>query len=364
MIDPANEITEQIIKELEKRIGKIYSGAYTDVRKRFLDYMRRFRIKDDIKRQAYLAGVITKADYVQWRQSQIAVGKRWADMTRVLAEDLSKAGNMARDLAQDAKYTAFAENANFASYVIENTAKVDLSYTLYSHDTVERLITQEPKLIPSMNPLGKTAREIAEGKAVAWNMQKVTSALTQGILTGESIPKVASRLRGVAQMDHNASIRNARTMVTGAQNAGRLHAERYAKSKGVDVVNVWAAALDMRTRHEHRLLDGQKREPDKPFEVEGLEIMFPGDPDAAPHMVYNCRCTLIPQIKGFEYDIHEDDNLDLSQIDGMTYDEWKHSKVERTNPITLPEDKARAIRGSYINEYKKLRRKTEAAKKK
>lgn len=177
-----------------------------------------------------------------------------------------------------------------------------------------------------------------------------------------TIPNIAKRLESVVQMDHNAAIRNARTMTTNAQNAGRIASGLWAKSKGVDSTNVWAATLDMRTRHEHRQLDGQRREIGELFEVDGYELEYPGDfSHGAPgHLIYNCRCTLIPQVKGFEYNIREDDNLDLSALDaaGLSYDEWKKSHLEITNPITLPEEKARAIRNSYINEYRNLRKET------
>lgn len=50
-------------------------------------------------------------------------------------------------------------------------------------------------------------------------------------------------------------------------------------------------------RHAHRILDGQTAAMDKPFRVDGEEIMFPGDPSAPGHPVYNCRCTLIADVK-------------------------------------------------------------------
>jgi hypothetical protein len=59
------------------------------------------------------------------------------------------------------------------------------------------------------------------------------------------------------------------------------------------------AAIDARTREAHRLLDGQEQEIDDPFESELGEIMFPGDPDADPANVYNCRCSLTYKVVGF-----------------------------------------------------------------
>jgi hypothetical protein len=35
----------------------------------------------------------------------------------------------------------------------------------------------------------------------------------------------------------------------------------------------------------------------------------------------------------------------------MTYEQWKNEKKSTSNPITLPEEKAAAIRQSYIHEY-------------
>ncbi len=357
--DPANDATELLIKKMETDMMREYTQAYKETRKKFLDYMRRFRIKDDIKRKAVAEGLISQADYIAWRKDQILNGQRWSAMCTSLGEDLAHTSEIAQATARGYMPDVYAINHNFAGFVIEQSAGVDISFDLYSRETVERLFLEKPKLLPGMNPRGKTARDIALGKAVRWNAQKVNSALIQGLLQGESVPKMASRLRSVAQMGYNASVRNARTMATGAQNAGRISAARQARKKGVEMTNVWAATLDMRTRHEHRLLDGQRRDIDEPFEVDGEKIRFPGDPEAAPHLVYNCRCTLIPQVKGFEYDIHADKDLDLSQIDGMTYDEWVQSKTERTNPIDLPERKGNAIRNKYISEYRKLRKKLE-----
>lgn len=362
MNDPANKATEDLIKEMEKKITAEYAQAVKESKETYDDYMKRFATKDKIKREAYEAGVISKKDYLEWRKSQLFVGDHLNKLAEIIAEEYVNASKTAMDIANDYKPVIYAENHNFATYVIEQTADVDLSYTLYNKETVQRLWGKSPKLLPDMNPKGKTAQDIAEGKLLRWNTQKVTSALSQGILQGDSIPDIAKRISSVAQMDHNASIRNARTMATGAQNAGRMDAARRAKKKGIDSVNVWAATLDMRTRHEHRMLDGKKREIDEPFEVEGEKIRFPGDPEAKPWLVYNCRCTLIPQVKGFEYDIHSDPNLDLSYIEGMSYDQWQKSKIEQPNKITLPEEKAAAIKGSYINEYKNIVKETKKKK--
>lgn len=90
-----------------------------------------------------------------------------------------------------------------------------------------------------------------------------------------------------------SAIRTARTATTAAQNAGRMDSYHAAEGMGIKLKKEWLATLDGRTRHAHAMLDGQTAETDKPFHVDGCEIMYPGDTSAPGYLVYNCRCTLI-----------------------------------------------------------------------
>jgi predicted SprT family Zn-dependent metalloprotease len=97
---------------------------------------------------------------------------------------------------------------------------------------------------------------------------------------------------------------------------------------GIKMLQVWMATLDDRTRHEHRQLDGQKRKVGEPFEVEGEKIFFPGDPAAEPYLTYNCRCTLVGEVKGVDYNLSDVSQRD-NKLGDMTYEEWKDSKQKQ-----------------------------------
>ena len=112
--------------------------------------------------------------------------------------------------------------------------------------------------------------------------------------------KIADRLQRVTDMNRASAIRNARTMTTCAENQGRMQSYQDLEREGCVIEREWIAASDGRTRHEHRVLDGQKRKEGEAFSVGGEKIMYPGDPEAAPHIVYNCRCTLGAEIVSYK----------------------------------------------------------------
>lgn len=365
--DLGNKETEKLLEELEKKIRKEYTQATKEVEEKLQDYLRRFEKKDAIRKEyvaeqyeKYKAGEISYAkykgiqsEYTQWRIGQIAIGERWEEMRDTLAEDLTDTYGKARSMIEGYMPEVYALNHNYATFLVESQSLVNTSYTLYDAQTVERLIKENPRLLPNTRFHSATYEKMRQ-KDYKWNQQKITSAVTQGIVQGESTPKIAKRLRNVAEMDYKASIRDARTSVTSAQNAGRIRAMKRAESMGINLLKEWLATIDDRTRHEHRLLDGQTQYIDEPFEVEGFTIDYPADPSADPSMVYNCRCTMVTQFEGYGKSITDFDIDD--RLGNMTYKEWKTSKDIKSNPIDSQEKKGNAIKASYIKEYKRKKK--------
>ena len=60
-----------------------------------------------------------------------------------------------------------------------------------------------------------------------------------------------------------------------------------------------------------------------------MEIMFPGDPNADPSLIYNCRCTLIQVYEGIDRKSVRRD-MDDNAVEDMTYKEWKKAKEDGT----------------------------------
>ena len=356
--DDGHEETEAVLREIEKRITEEYRKAEKEIQAKLEDYMRRFEIKDELKRRALAAGEITQAEYIKWRTGQIMIGQRWAEMRDTIAEDLTNADQIARSIAFGHVPDVYAINHNYGTYQVEKAGLVDTSYTLYDRQTVERLMMDdEGNFIPK--PGKKITKAINTGKAIPWNTKNVQSVMMQGIVQGESIPHLATRLsETVGETNRKVAIRNARTLVTGVQNAGRVDSYKRANEMGIKVKKQWLATLDSRTRHWHRDLDGVMVENDEPFENEYGEIMYPGDPEADPANIYNCRCTLIAALEGFERDLSDLAERNVNHLEHETYEEWKNDHKSRSDSILKQDQIEEAMKRAYGAEYaryKKLR---------
>lgn len=322
--DYAHKETDKILKSLEKRVSEVYKQAADETQKKLDDYLQKFQKKDEQKRKQLERGEITRAQYNRWRSGQIATGKRWAEMRDTLAQDYHNANKIAQSISYGYMPEVYALNYNFGTYEVETSALVDTSFSLYNREAVERILRDNPDLLPP--PGKKVSALIAEGKDIRWNKQQVQSVMMQGILQGESIPKIAKRLSSeVGEKNRKAAIRNARTMTTGAESAGRHDSYKRAQSMGINMMQTWVANLDGRTRHSHRMLDGETIPVDGVF---SNGCRYPGDPNGAPEEIYNCRCRTIAQFAGFETDVTDLSLRNTRHLGNMSYEEWKYEHEE------------------------------------
>ena len=338
-MDVAHKETDAIIEKVEKKVKREYAQAQKEIEKKANAYFIAFAEKDKKKLELVRAGQMSQEAYAKWRTQQLLVGKRWQDMSASLSKDLSNARNISASIVKGYMPEVYATNFNFSTFEIEAGTGIDTSFTLYDRQTVERLLRDNPQMLP--DPSEAIKDKIKQKKIERWSRQKMTSAVTQAILQGESIDKLAKRLRSVTSMDAASSIRNARTMMTNAQSAGRYDGYRRAKEMGVQFKVMWIATLDDRTRHEHRMLDGQMQEVDEPFVVDGVEIMYPADYGGKdykvpPDMIYNCRCTIGAAVKGTK--LYDEGIGAANRVvgTGQTYEEWKNAKAKQPKPQKTP----------------------------
>ena len=167
-----------------------------------------------------------------------------------------------------------------------------ISFDLMDAKTVKRRIEEGDVRTPFM----RTKKYLDIPKDQRWNTKQLNSKLLAGILNGDSIPKIAESLKDVIGNNEAAATRNARTIITGAENAGRKDSYEELEEQGVIQKKVWIATPDDRTRERHLLMDGEEVDIDERF---SNGLMYPADPSGDASEVYNCRCTMRTHIIGF-----------------------------------------------------------------
>lgn len=322
MADEAHQAVDKMIEEMQKKISKEYKAAVETAQKRLDDHLAAYAKKDAEWAAKVKAGKATKKDWNKWRKDQMMTGKHWEQMKNALAQDYHNANVIARSIVTGYMPEAYALNANYATFEIEKGLNINTSFTLYNREAVERIAKKDPEILPP--PGQKMSEKIAANPDIAWQKGQIQSVTLRSILQGDSIPHMAKTISSeLGAENYKSAVRYARTAMTGAQNAGRQDAFERAKNLGIDLMKEWVATLDNRTRHYHRVLDGQRVEVEEPFNADGVEIMKPGDPSAPGFMIWNCRCTMVGQLKGFEKDINV---KNAKYMQGMTYKEWKEGK--------------------------------------
>lgn len=237
-------------------------------------------------------------------------GQRWADMVDTLARDMNNANVIAAQIVSGEMPETFSLNANYSSYEIENGYRQNYGFTLYDRDTVNRLVSENPDLLPEPS--------VDIPADLRWNKQKIVSNITQAVLQGKSIPDIAKSMETVVGMNKASAVRNARTAMTGAQNAGRQQAYERAEAMGIKLQKEWIATLDGRTRHSHGMADGQKVDINGMFKVGGCKMRYPGDvANGTAEEIYNCRCTMATV---------EPPEIMQGEDKRMTYSEWVQTK--------------------------------------
>ena len=349
MSDYSRDVTDEAIRLLSKDIEREYAKASREMKDKLDDYLKRFAKKDKKWQEWVASGKKTQAQYNLWRRQQMLVGRNWESMKNDLAEVCKNADKVAYDYIKTGKAEVFAFSANYATYQIEKAVGVSTNFTQYNPDAVLRIMNKNPKMLPP--PGKKLSQRIREGKAKRWRKKTIQSVATQSILQGESVPNIAKRLsKAVETSSAKAAIRDARTMINGAENAGRYDSYERARRLGLMMVDYWSAVHDSRTRTSHRHMDGEKRGENGLF---SNDLEYPCDPSGDASEVYNCRCRLDSVLEGMTPDF-EDRYMrhdKAEDISNMSWDEWKEATpVSRS--ITHQRDVGNYYKSKYIKEYR------------
>lgn len=179
--------------------------------------------------------------------------------------------NIWHDVGED-----FGEKAvrEFAAADTESKAADDL-ISIFNRQTIAYLLSLAATKVSQID---------------ATTLEALRQALADGVQAGEGIPDIAKRIDQLylKEIIPNRSEAIAQTEVVAASNWASNEA---AQQSGLDLEAVWLATEDNRTRPAHAEADGQTVPLGQPFEVDGEQLQYPGDPAGSAKNVIRCRCT-------------------------------------------------------------------------
>lgn len=143
-----------------------------------------------------------------------------------------------------------------------------------------------------------TDSKISEGmyKKLGHNVSELKKSISQeisrGLSTSMSYSDIARNLQNRSNVTINQSMNIVQTEGHRIQSVAALASGKKAAAKGASLIKTWDSTLDKKTRPSHRKLDGQVRELDEDFEVDGMKADSPGH-FGKPSEDCRCRCIVL-----------------------------------------------------------------------
>lgn len=295
--DYMSDKMDSYMEQIEDKLSALYADAAKEMQEKLTDFMDGYEKQRASMEAKVEAGKMTEEEYSQWCNRHIVQSEKYKSTIDSLSTMAVNTDLAAMAMVNNAMPLVVAQSYNFTeSLGFEAANKAGLTqgtFQIYNERSVQKLIKDNPNLL----------KEVDMDADKKWNIEKMNREITQGIIQGEPIEKIADRLQRVTDMDRNAAVRNARTMMTGAENMGRAEAADDLKAQGIPMDEVWSATYDNRTRESHLELDGTVRDANGLFGVGIINkpLRYPADPEGDPEEIYNCRCRLSLQLKGIDH---------------------------------------------------------------
>ena len=225
--------------------------------------------------------------------------------------------------------------------IVENALPIDFDFRTPSLPTIKSMIEKSPIDGQLMDDLLKTLNTSTKNK--------IAQQIRLGIAEGESIDKIARRIRGTRVNGYNDGVLAAsrrsvkavvRTAVAGVSN--NVRDATYSDNEDIVKSVQFLATLDTRTTKTCMALDGQE------FEI---------GQGPRPPMHVNCRSTTVPVLKSWEelgIDLKEAPESTRASMNGQvsektTFDDWLKGQNVADQEELLGKNAAKLFRDGKID---------------
>lgn len=231
---------------------------------------------------------------------------RLAKLEKEIGQEIAKlTGKNAQTLLKSNR-VMYEESYYRTAHILSSEVNADLGFVLLDKDEIRKAI-ENP-----LDRVGMLQRNRDNQRILTRQMRE---QLAQGLIQGESYRSTAKRLKERMDVGASKALTTARTENHRVRQIGKQDAREEAVKAGLILKRVWQSSLSDRTREAHQDADGQERGVDEPFEVDGEELMYPGDSSGSAENVINCRCDTLDIPLGFESNASAKQHITFNSYD-------------------------------------------------
>lgn len=254
-------------KEVIKALKKCYEAALEECNHKIADFMLRIQTGDNVQAAIY-----------QKQYQEALKGQLEAALQKLQTDNFTT--------IQDYLNGCYENGFMGAFYDIQKQG-IPLIMPIDQEQMIKAITTNSKISEGLYKRLGIDAKQLKK---------VITGQVSRGISTGSSWQEVSRNIRNSSGVSYNNAVRIARTEGHRIQQESALDACTKAKESGADVVKQWDSTMDSRTRESHARLDGQIRELDEDFEIDGKKASAPGH-FGDPSEDCNCRCCILQRAR-------------------------------------------------------------------
>ena len=303
------------LKGIETQLFRIYNQSYLNVRNQLNTLMESIGWQSDLNKA------------MQYN--------RLSNLQAQIIEEMKMLNKKALRMTEGYIGKEFANKYYEIGYGLEKPLQMNLRFGLLNPETIKASV---------VNPFDQIKWQPRMKDAHSGIARVMLQAdITDGLIRGESYQQITRNLKQtVGKSFSNNIMRIVRTEGSRANNWGNLtalnQAQSYSKEAGLEMVKVWSATLDDRTRPMHGSMD--QREEDK--SEDGGFTLPDGNWTAAPGLSglpehdINERCTTTVKVDGITSKMRRD-NITGKNIPYQSYNEYYQNKILKSNaPIKKP----------------------------
>jgi len=298
--DKVDKIIDRVIGLGERGLKANYKAALKEINSLMMTAYSKYAKE----------GVLTFAEMQKFKRYQ----KLMNTITKQLNAMMAKSNRVIKGYTK----AGFSQSYFRYGWAMERNLTVKLGYNLAPIRAIKA----------SVNELigGATLEQRLEIQKREVNIQ-IRQEITRGLTSGDSLPNMVKRINNKMSVSLDNMKTIVRTETARNANAGILESYKEAEDAGVELVKVWVASLDTRTRPSHGVLDGEKANEDGLFDTAWGMVEGPYK-DAPVEEAVHCRCRTIAEIEDMKPMLRRQEG---EVTENITFNEWREQKGLKQN---------------------------------